>query len=77
MNVLKFGGTSVGSVKHIEQVIKILTQYSQDKKVIAVVSAVGGITDKLLNAGRLALKKNNQYDRKSIFSLRSNTSKTI
>ena len=61
MNVLKFGGTSVGSVKNINGVISILEQYSKTDDVICVVSAVGGITDKLLKAGDLAQHKNKDY----------------
>ncbi|TXE05960.1 bifunctional aspartate kinase/homoserine dehydrogenase I [Gelidibacter salicanalis] len=61
MNVLKFGGTSVGSSENIKKVIKILDDYSQTEPVICVVSAVGGITDKLLNAGELAQQKNESY----------------
>ena len=61
MKVLKFGGTSVGSANNINQVISILEDSSKTEKVICVVSAVGGITDKLLNAGCLAQSKNNDY----------------
>ena len=61
MNILKFGGTSVGSVKNINGVISILEQYSKNDDVICVVSAVGGITDKLLKAGDLAQHKNKDY----------------
>ena len=61
MNVLKFGGTSVGSTENIKKVIKILDSYSKKESVICVVSAVGGITDKLLNAGEYAQQKNESY----------------
>ncbi|GAA4282140.1 bifunctional aspartate kinase/homoserine dehydrogenase I [Gaetbulibacter aestuarii] len=61
MNVLKFGGTSVGSSKIINKVIGILEKYAQQEAVICVVSAVGGITDKLLFAGRQAQSKDAQY----------------
>jgi len=61
MNVLKFGGTSVGSSKHINKVIAILENYAKTDAVICVVSAVGGITDKLLNAGELAQSKDESY----------------
>ena len=61
MQVFKFGGSSVGSSKNIKQVIAILEQYSREDQVICVVSAIGGITDKLLIAGQLALEKNNAY----------------
>uniref|UniRef100_UPI00404ABF1B bifunctional aspartate kinase/homoserine dehydrogenase I n=1 Tax=Gelidibacter sp. TaxID=2018083 RepID=UPI00404ABF1B len=61
MNVLKFGGTSVGSVENINKVIAILERYSKQHQIICVVSAVGGITDKLLKAGTLAQNKNESY----------------
>ncbi|MBA6152618.1 bifunctional aspartate kinase/homoserine dehydrogenase I [Gelidibacter maritimus] len=61
MNVLKFGGTSVGSTENIKRVIAILNNYSQEEPVICVVSAVGGITDKLLKAGEFAQHKNEHY----------------
>ncbi|WP_299886540.1 bifunctional aspartate kinase/homoserine dehydrogenase I [uncultured Lacinutrix sp.] len=61
MQVLKFGGTSVGSSENINKVITILEDYSKSNNVICVVSAVGGITDKLLKAGHLAKNKNEDY----------------
>lgn len=66
MKVLKFGGTSVGSANNINQVISILENESKTDQVICVVSAVGGVTDKLLSAGRLAQLKNEDY--KEVFS---------
>ena len=60
MKVLKFGGTSVGSVKYINNVISILKSNAIDKSVV-VVSAIGGITDKLLHAGKLAIDKDVNY----------------
>ncbi|MGM9758793.1 MAG: bifunctional aspartate kinase/homoserine dehydrogenase I [Parabacteroides sp.] len=54
MKVLKFGGTSVGSVNSILNVKKIVEAI--DEPVIVVVSALGGITDKLLNTAALAAK---------------------
>ncbi|SEQ40440.1 aspartate kinase [Hyunsoonleella jejuensis] len=61
MKVLKFGGTSVGSSKNINKVIDILDAYAKDSKVICVVSAIGGITDKLLLAGQQAQAKDNSF----------------
>ena len=52
MKVLKFGGTSVGSAENIRKVKSIVE--SQNCDVIVVVSALGGITDKILNAARNA-----------------------
>ena len=62
MKVLKFGGTSVGSANNINQVISILEEKSNTDKVICVVSAFGGITDKLLDAGRLAQSKSSDHN---------------
>ncbi len=62
MKVLKFGGTSVGSAKNINSVINILTQYAQEDSIISVVSAVGGITDKLLLAGKQAQNKDRGFE---------------
>lgn len=52
MKVLKFGGTSVGSVASIKNVKMIVEQCDED--VIVVVSALGGITDKLIATAHLA-----------------------
>ena len=54
MRVLKFGGTSVGSVANIKKVLEIVNNSAKDQQVIAVVSALGGITDLLLKTGSLA-----------------------
>ena len=61
MKVLKFGGTSVGSAQNIKKVIAILQKESLSSPIVCVVSAVGGITDKLLEAGELAKQKNKSY----------------
>ena len=61
MKVLKFGGTSVGSSKNIHKVIGILESQSKDDKLAVVVSAVGGVTDKLINAAQLAVDRNSAY----------------
>jgi len=47
--VLKFGGTSVGTLKKIAKVAKIITSYINKKyKVIVVSSAMSGVTNELL-----------------------------
>ena len=60
MKVLKFGGTSVGSVNSMLSVKKIVE--AVDDKVIVVVSALGGITDKLINTSRMAAEGNDEYE---------------
>ena len=59
MKVLKFGGTSVGSVESILSLKRIVE--SQKRPVIVVVSALGGITDKLIATSQLALKGDETY----------------
>ncbi len=61
MKVLKFGGTSVGSASMINKVIGILEEQSSTSSIAVVVSAVGGVTDKLLDAAQLAVDKDNTY----------------
>lgn len=53
MKVLKFGGTSVGSAENIKRIKEIVASQSDD--VVVVVSAFGGVTDKIISAARLAL----------------------
>ncbi|TDN39708.1 bifunctional aspartate kinase/homoserine dehydrogenase I [Hymenobacter sp. UV11] len=54
MQVLKFGGTSVASAENIGKVIAIVTRALAQGPVVLVVSALGGTTDALINAGRAA-----------------------
>ena len=61
MKVLKFGGTSVGSAKNIQKVIEIIKNESLSENVSVVVSAIGGITDKLLAAANKAIERNKNY----------------
>ncbi|MBQ7150373.1 MAG: bifunctional aspartate kinase/homoserine dehydrogenase I [Prevotella sp.] len=56
MKVLKFGGTSVGSVKSILSLKRIVENEAKRQSVVVVVSALGGITDKLIATSQLALK---------------------
>ncbi len=59
MKVLKFGGTSVGSVESILNLKKIVE--GQQEPVVVVVSALGGITDKLINTSKLAVAGDATY----------------
>ena len=60
MKVMKFGGTSVGSVNSILSVKRIVE--AVDEPVIVVVSALGGITDKLINTSRMAAAGDASYE---------------
>ena len=59
MKVLKFGGTSVGSVESIRQIEHIIGRETDE--CIVVVSALGGVTDQLLQAAHLALEPGEAY----------------
>ena len=51
--VLKFGGTSVGSIKKIKNVAEIITRYKKEKfKVIVVSSAMTGVTNDLIKKSK-------------------------
>lgn len=59
MKVLKFGGTSVGSVESILSVKNIVE--ARTEPVIVVVSALGGITDKLIQTSQMAVEGDERY----------------
>ena len=61
MKVLKFGGTSVGSVKSILSLKEIVEAEARTQPVVVVVSALGGITDKLIATSQMALKGDKRY----------------
>ena len=50
--VQKFGGTSVGSVERIDAVAEIIKEASKSKKIIVVVSAMGGETNRLVKLAK-------------------------
>ena len=59
MKVLKFGGTSVGTIEGILNVKKIVE--AENEPVIVVVSALSGITDQLYNVSKLASQGDESY----------------
>ncbi len=59
MKVLKFGGSSVGSVDGLANVRRIVG--ANRGKVVVVVSALGGVTDMLLSAARMAKNDDMSY----------------
>src|SRR5436305_153092 len=56
MKIMKFGGTSVGSAANIKKVAAILKAAAAKDRCVVVVSAMHGITDRLIEAGRTAEK---------------------
>ena len=61
MKVMKFGGTSVGSVKSILSLKKIVETEARTQPVIVVVSALDGITDKLIATSQMAKQGDEHY----------------
>ncbi len=64
MQVLKFGGTSVANAENIDKVTAIIKRKIKEDKIIVVVSALGGITDTLLQCGMLAAAGDEMYKEK-------------
>ena len=61
MQVLKFGGSSVKNAENIKKVIAVLKNKTADNKTIVVVSALGGITDLLLQCSQVASEGQENY----------------
>lgn len=61
MKVLKFGGTSVGSVKSILSLKQIVENEAKKQPIVIVVSALGGITDKLIATSKLAVAGDEEW----------------
>ena len=60
--VMKFGGTSIASGENIRHVANLLSNYvGQGYRVVAVVSALGKVTDKLTEVAEQAKKGNRDY----------------
>ncbi len=64
MQVLKFGGTSVANAENINKVIAIVKDTLKRGPAMVVVSALGGTTDVLIDAGKLAAAGNETYKEK-------------
>ncbi|MBR2101325.1 MAG: bifunctional aspartate kinase/homoserine dehydrogenase I [Prevotella sp.] len=61
MKVMKFGGTSVGTVTSILSLKKIVEKEARQQPIVVVVSALGGVTDKLLALSQMALRGDERY----------------
>ncbi len=61
MKVLKFGGTSVGSVESLYTLKAIVEKEAKKQPIVVVVSAIAGITDSLLAASQLAVEGNEKW----------------
>ena len=61
IKVLKFGGTSVGSASSIRTVREIVEENSKEFNTVVVVSALGGITNLLLESSETAARGDESY----------------
>ena len=69
MITMKFGGTSVGDVTRLQEVISIV-QTHLAKQPVVVASAMGGVTDTLLGTARLALQRESDQVENNVDALR-------
>ncbi|MDO6432006.1 bifunctional aspartate kinase/homoserine dehydrogenase I [Flavitalea sp. BT771] len=61
MQVLKFGGTSVANAENINKVVQLVREALTNDRTILVVSALGGVTDMLIQAGLSAAAGEESY----------------
>lgn len=61
MQVLKFGGSSVADVAAIELVVSIVSEKLSQDRLMVVISAMAGVTDKLIEIGTKAATHNEAY----------------
>ena len=61
MRVLKFGGSSVANAENINKIVSTLKERIGKEKLVVVVSALGGITDALINSVAMASKGEEVY----------------
>src|SRR5437667_8867122 len=76
MVVVKFGGTSVGAVPQIDQAARIVHSMRESKPVV-VVSAMGGVTDLLLQAGEAAVTGETRQRDDKLSEIRSRHDRAI
>ena len=63
LHVLKFGGSSLENVERIGTVVEIISERSASATVIAVVSALGGVTNDLVKVAEQAALRRPEYER--------------
>src|SRR5438477_5108018 len=76
MVVVKFGGTSVGAVPQIDRAARII-QSMRDSKPVVILSAMGGVTDLLLQAGEAAVSGQVQARDDKLWEIRSRHDQAI
>lgn len=71
LQVMKFGGTSVGNAECIARAAKIIAQGAREARCVAVVSAMSGVTNRLIEAAKTAQKGHGSEATAVIEALRS------
>lgn len=77
MIVMKFGGTSVGSAKRMEQVLEIISAQSKENTPLVVLSAMSGVTNLLIEGAELALSQRLDDALKLLSELRQRHTETL
>ena len=68
--VLKFGGTSVGSIDRIKKVCKIISSYKRKKNnVVVISSAMSGVTNDLVKKSKLLSSNFNKAEYDALVSI--------
>jgi len=76
MIVIKFGGTSVGAAPQIDQAARIVHSM-RERNPVVVVSAMGGVTDLLLQAGEAAVNGQTRVREDKLWDIRSRHDQAI
>jgi bifunctional aspartokinase / homoserine dehydrogenase 1 len=69
MITMKFGGTSVGDIQRLQEVVSIIRSFLPQQPVV-VVSAMGGITNLLLETAQQALRREQETVKKNLETIR-------
>ena len=77
IKVLKFGGTSVGDINAIKRSANIISDWSKNSKIIVVLSAMSGETDRLIKLTKSLSKSPNPIDFDKVVSTGENVSSSL
>ena len=62
MKILKFGGSSIGTVDQLNTALKIIKETCKNEQTIVVVSAFGDVTDQLISIAKLASQNDQKWE---------------
>jgi hypothetical protein len=71
VQVMKFGGTSVGDAECIARTAQIIASASRERPCVAVVSAMSGVTNRLIEAAKIAQTGDAAHARAALEVLRT------